>query len=133
MYTNIHLEYFFNIICTQYDECDIKDSYIQLDCLLALLTVCLKDFAYITVPYMDSNITLKQTNGIPMGGKLSYHISEIVTSHAIHILINTMPAGTFSFMYKYVDDIFLAFDATMLPEIMNQFNKILPGMPLKFN
>lgn len=132
MYTNINLDIFFKIISKQYDECNIQELHIPLDNLLELLKICLKDFSYITVPYMDSNITLKQTKGIPMGGKLSYHISEIVTSHALHTLINIMPLNTFSFIFKYVDDLFLAIDPMILPEIISKFELILPGMPLKF-
>lgn len=132
MYTNIDLDVFFNIIRTQYMECNIEDLHIPLNDLISLLRACLCDFTFITAPYKGKIVTLKQNKGIPMGGKLSYHVSEIVTSVALHTLINSMPVGTFSFVYKYVDDIFLAFNPASLNAIITEFDKILPNMPLEF-
>lgn len=66
-----------------------------------------------------------------MGGKLSYLISEIVTADAIYRLFNSIPNHTFSFFFKYVDDILMGCNPDMLTQITSELNNILPNMPLK--
>lgn len=49
-----------------------------------------------------------------MGGGLSYHIAEVVTSRGIHDLTKKVPRNRITTTHKYVDDIRIICDPTTL-------------------
>lgn len=93
MYTNVDLDIFFQIIKRDFAKYKIEELHnISLIDLTSILLICLKDFAYIAAPEIneEEQTIYKQLKGIPMGGKLSYIISEIVTAEGIHNTLKTL-------------------------------------------
>lgn len=108
MYTNINLDDFYNIIWSEYDILGIKEKFfIDKRDLINIFKNMMEQFAYIKYT-MPNGYTMyyKQSRGIPMGGVLSYHISEVVTARHIENMINPSILKIF----KYVDDILIICD-----------------------
>lgn len=130
MYTNISMTQFLNIIKMDYDI-DIMHTFsISIQQLISFLEAVLVTFNYIVAP-STGGIILRQAKGVPMGGALSYFISEIVTGKAIQTMLNTLPKGEISFIYKYVDGLFMSSAEHNIESITNILNTTLPGMGLK--
>lgn len=127
MYTNIDLNNFYDIIDNEYEVTNnIKPINLEKTKLIKLFKHTINEFSYIT--YNDNNNhihTFKQTKGIPMGGALSFHIAETVTSRHMEALLNKIPKHSISGLYKYVDDILVLSkdniinDATLIKKCLN--------------
>lgn len=129
MYTNIDIDVFLDIIKEDFND-DIKVSFkISQDQLIFFLTTVLVTFNYIIAPGQTKDVVLKQSK-VPMGGTLSYFISEIVTGKAIARLLDMMPPRSISFLYKYVDDIFLGTNQVDLVQIPENLKVLLPKINL---
>lgn len=109
MYTNIDLKDFYNIIYDEYDALDIASKFsITRDDLIVLFKNCMNHFAYVKFKKPNEPETFyEQTKGIPMGGSLSYHISEVVTARHIEKIISSFGRYGIERIFKYVDDILI--------------------------
>lgn len=68
----------------------------------------MQQFTYIKYKDINGHILYyKQTKGIPMGGSLSYHISEVVTARHFENIRNLTNDTTIVHIFKYVDDILI--------------------------
>lgn len=109
MYTNIDLEDFYEIINKEYDLLNIyKDFHICKMDLINVFKDMMEHFSYIQ--YIEPNghiMHYKQSKGIPMGGTLSYHISEVVTARHLENIINSFPTSSILRIFKYVDDVLI--------------------------
>lgn len=133
MYTNIDINQCLHIIQDDYYSCSIFNFGISKDNLITLLKICLTKFNYIQNIYENPEkpTYLRQSKGIPMGGKLSYGLSEITTSWAIQLAINDTKPNEIIFLYKYVDDIILACSPETLHIFIRKLSNLLPNMPFK--
>lgn len=124
MYTNINLNTFYHIIAAEHKS---RNIIIPIHYLTQLLHTCLTDYTYFSAPNKNQPkneaIIIKQEKGIPMGGKLSYIISEIVTARALEAILKEMPKNTFSFFYKYVDDMIIGANPNFFPTIVEAITK----------
>lgn len=134
MYTNINLEEFYDIINNEYYVNDILNTFfIDKHDLLILLSRMMEHYSYIKYNNFNRVTSYyKQSKGIPMGGSLSYHISEVVTARhieklkklSISKLKNINPIVS---IYKYVDDILVICNNTFF-EDMELINHCLNNM-----
>lgn len=109
MYTNINLEEFYHIIINEFDNMNIINTFcISKKDLISLFKNMIQHFTYIQYKNMDGHIThYKQNKGIPMGGSLSYHISEVVTARHFETLRSLNDDTSILRIFKYVDDILI--------------------------
>lgn len=132
MYTNIDLEQFFDIIKNKYNAYNIQTFGITLENLIVLFNINVKTFGYVENEACIINnkqvpTFFRQNKGIPMGGKLSYAISELVTSHAMQQCLNM---EEMSFIFKYVDDILIGSSDTFIQNFTKNMKNFLPTMDL---
>lgn len=109
MYTNIDLLDFYSIIDNEFDLLNIHNLFcISKEDLLFLFKNTMEHFTYIKHKNSNNHMTYYiQSKGIPMGGALSYHISEVVTARHFENLINLSPDRTIERIFKYVDDVLI--------------------------
>lgn len=115
MYTNIDLRHLYDIISNEYDTLDIQNKFgIRKNDFIDLIQLLMEEFAYISYAEKDTTKILKQSKGVPMGGGLSYHIAEVVTSRGILELTKKVPRNHITAIHKYVDDILIICDPVIL-------------------
>lgn len=109
MYTNIVLQDFYDIIYNEYDVLDIACKFsIDKEDLIVLIKRCMNCFSYVKFKKPNElEAIYEQAKGIPMGGSLSYHISEVVTSRHIEEIICRSGQHNILKIFKYVDDILI--------------------------
>lgn len=132
MYTNIDIEYFLSIINKYYVTYNVIRFGISIQDLLQLLRINICIFGYIKNTARIDELTpryFKQNKGIPMGGKLSYAISEVVTSEAMQEAI-APHLNKMSFIYKYVDDILIGCEEEFSVLFIRKMKTLLPTMDL---
>lgn len=133
MYTNISLDMFMKIIEMDFTaEIQMRFS-IELSVLLTMLESATRLFNYIITHVDNQDLIFRQSKGVPMGWAPSYFISEIVTSKAAASMLNTLnlTSPRMSFIYKYVDDMFIATDEAGIMDLTVILAELLPGMNLR--
>lgn len=131
MYTNIDRQQARDIIESKYDIIAKKTS-VPKAIFMEALNFLLHRNAFFTA---GSSI-LYQQRGLPMGGKLSKILSEIVTAHGTIAAIReaSIRGFRFSFVYKYVDDFLIGMGpddqehGLTLAELERTFERHIPGM-----
>lgn len=96
-----------------------------------MLEIVNSTFNYVITMVGNNPLCLRQSKGVPMGGTLSYFISEIVTGKAVAKMLAGIPKEGISFLYKYVDDMFLSTDAHGIGVITQELKTSLDGVNLK--
>lgn len=129
MYTNINLKQLFTIINRDFHSTIPKNFHLKQEYLIQWIEACTINFTYVATPVPNYTL-IKQNNGIPMGGSLSYFISEIVTADAIFKLINKLPPNSISIIHKYVDDTIIGINPANIDLMTTTFKEILPSMPI---
>lgn len=128
MYTNIDLAHLCCIVSDEFEYLRIEEKFgINKHDLIEIIKILIKSFSYISYGEEDSVRVLKQSKGVPMGGALSYHISEFVTARGIERFTRSIPRSCITCMYKYVDDILIICDADILKS--NLLGKCVNDMP----
>lgn len=133
MYTNIDIKQCLDIIQNDYYKHSIHEFGISKQDLLELLNICLCEFNYIEVMNLqpDAPQYIRQTRGIPMSGKLSSALAEIVTSWALRLSLEKVYLHDVSFVYKYDGDLLIGCAPDAIGRITSGVLSILPSMTIK--
>lgn len=131
MYTNIDRQQVRTIIDRQFNRIAARTS-MPKTIFMEALDFLLHHNAY----FSAGGEILYQQRGLPMGGKLSKVLSEIVTANGtIAAIREAMQCGySFSFLYKYVDDFIIGMGpdnertGITLEGLERIFEKHIPGM-----
>lgn len=136
MYTNINIGAALSIIEAKYDEAIAPTTSMPKSMFLHALRKTLQ----INEHFSAGMRIYRQAKGLPMGGKLSYALSEIVTSEGLRAAVDKASSNgiEISYIAKYVDDILLIINGRDLQpngeRNMDTFKKLLGnhivGMPI---
>lgn len=133
MYTNIDRKQALCIVDREFETIAKKTS-VPKELFMKALKFLMHHNAYFVA---DGSI-FYQEKGLPMGGKLSKILSEIVTAKGtINAIAEAMGKGfEFSFIYKYVDDFLVGVckehDECTIEKLVEIFEKHIPGMKVTF-
>lgn len=131
MYTNINTASAMRIIQEQYLTIS-KHTTVPMCVFIQALECLMKHNLLFTA----NNAIYKQTKGLPMGGKLSKILSEIVTANGTAAAIKkAISEGyDFSFIHKYVDDYIIGVnidnESRTVEKLQGIFEANLKGMKL---
>lgn len=131
MYSNLDVTRAYNIIRREYKDSIERTTTMDVETFINTLDGILD----INSTFTANNRLYKQAKGSPMGGKLSYAISEIITNDGIKqaIIEGTEKGLEIAYIAKYVDDILIIMyddeEGKGIKEVMESISKFLPNMP----
>lgn len=105
MYTNINISAAITIISARYDDIIAPTTSMPKNVFIHALQKILQ----LNEHFSAGMRVYRQAKGLPMGGKLSYALSEIVTSEGLRAAVDeaTSSGIEISYIAKYVDDILI--------------------------
>lgn len=134
MYTNINLQKAIDIIDENFDDKIRPTTSIPRKQFIYLI----KTIISINKHFTANSKIYAQNKGLPMGGKLSYALSEIVTSQGVMRAVNqAVENGVhIDYLAKYVDDILIIMDegrdSNNIDTISQLIEHYIPGMPVTY-
>lgn len=139
MYTNINLDTAMQVIYEKFDTHIKNTTSITKDDFVFTL----RKLLHLNEHFSADLRIYKQNKGLPMGGKLSYALSEIVTTQGLFAAIRAAVGMNIKISYiaKYVDDIIIIMDntsptyyngtsCTNIEVITKLIESNIPGMPV---
>lgn len=132
MYTNIDLKAAIRIIDEQFDYVIGRSTSVPKELFIGALKSILHHNSFFTA----GDMVYKQTKGLPMGGKLSYALSEIVTCNGLIEAVTEVIQNQVKITYiaKYVDDILIVMNGeTKRPNGMTNIEYLKDTISGKLN
>lgn len=129
MYTNIKQNMAFDAIQAEYSKIETQTS-VPVQLFMQLLRTLTSSNAH----FAANGRIYTQAKGLPMGGKLSKILSEIITAKATISMYReaTRRGFQFSFIYKYVDDYLIGMnmdnDGCNIETLKTILEQCIPGM-----